>query len=70
MCIIAESVQFGFQEHGRLSNIINLNSNCRNVNEVFVPMFGWIQEDAKMNDADADAAKADPEACGEGGPSG
>jgi len=30
-------------------------------------MFGWIQEDAKMNDADADAAKADTEACGEGG---
>ena len=30
-------------------------------------MFGWIQEDAKVNDADADAAKADTEACGEGG---
>ena len=26
-------------------------------------LFGWIQEDAKMNDADADAAKADTEVC-------
>ena len=26
-------------------------------------LFGWIQEDAKMNDADADAAKAELEVC-------
>ena len=53
------------KEHGRFSSVTNLNSNCWNGNQVFVPMFGWIQEDAKMNDADADAAKADTEACGE-----
>jgi len=31
---------------------------------------GWIPEDAKMNHADADAAKADLEACEEEAPSG
>jgi len=33
-------------------------------------IFGWIQEDAKMNHADADAAKADLEPCEEEAPSG